>query len=69
MTPAEEARQLLASLGVEGGRGLESRSPIDGVAIGGVAEAAPDDVMAACERGAAAFPAAMAVNTNPNNMM
>ena len=37
MTPAEEARQLLAELGVEGGGGLESRSPIDGQVIGSAA--------------------------------
>ncbi len=55
MTPAEEARQLLASLGVEGGGGLESRSPIDGGVIGSVIEASAADVTAACERAQDAF--------------
>ncbi|MFL6855208.1 MAG: aldehyde dehydrogenase family protein [Sphingomicrobium sp.] len=34
MSPAEEVRQLLESLGVESGGELESRSPIDGQVIG-----------------------------------
>ena len=36
MSPAEEARQLLESLGVESGGDLESRTPIDGQVIGHV---------------------------------
>jgi len=55
MTPAEEARQLLASLGVESGGALESRSPIDGSVIGSVREASGADVAAACERAQRAF--------------
>jgi len=55
MTPVEEARQLLASLGVEGGGRLESRSPIDGAVIGSVPEASASDVEAACERAQQAF--------------
>jgi aldehyde dehydrogenase (NAD+) len=55
MTPAEEARQLLASLGVETGGGLESRSPIDGGAIGSVPEASAADVTTACDRAQIAF--------------
>ena len=55
MTPAEEARQLLASLGVTSGGSLESRSPIDGGVIGSVIEASAADVTAACERAHQAF--------------
>jgi len=55
MTPAEEARQLLADLGVESGGSLESRSPIDGSLIGSVPEARADEVKAACERAQLAF--------------
>jgi len=55
MTPAEEARVLLSSLGVESGGALESRSPIDGSAIGSVPEASAADVEAACERAHQAF--------------
>ena len=55
MTAAEEARKLLAELGVVGGGGLESRSPIDGTAIGSVAEASAPDVAKACERAQQAF--------------
>ncbi len=55
MTPADEARQLLASLGVDGGGSLESRSPIDGGVIGSVSEANDADVTAACELAYAAF--------------
>jgi len=55
MTPVEEARQLLASLGVESGGRLESRSPIDGAVIGSVPEASASDVEAACERAQQAF--------------
>ncbi|HEU0310996.1 MAG TPA: aldehyde dehydrogenase family protein [Sphingomicrobium sp.] len=55
MTPVEEARQLLASLGVTSQGSLESRSPIDGQVIGNVVEASANDVMAACERAHTAF--------------
>ena len=55
MNSAEEARQLLASLGVTSGGGMESRSPIDGQRIGAVSEAATPDVTAACERAHRAF--------------
>jgi aldehyde dehydrogenase (NAD+) len=55
MTPAEEARQLLASLGIEGRGGLDSRSPIDGNVIGAVPEANPADVIAACGKAHQAF--------------
>jgi aldehyde dehydrogenase (NAD+) len=55
MTPAEEARQLLASLGVTGEGCLESRSPIDGAVIGSVAEASSADVTAACEQAQEAY--------------
>ena len=55
MTPAEEARQLLASLGVTGCGALESRSPIDGGVMGSVAEASADGVQAACELAHQAF--------------
>ena len=55
MSPAEEARQLLATLGVENGGSLESRSPIDGSLIGAVPEASADDVRQACERAKGAF--------------
>ncbi|HET9336560.1 MAG TPA: aldehyde dehydrogenase family protein [Sphingomicrobium sp.] len=55
MNSAEEARQLLAELGVEGVGELESRSPIDGQIIGGVPEASPADVTAACKRAQQAF--------------
>ena len=55
MSPAEEARDLLAQLGVSGGGGLESRSPIDGSVIGSVAESTSTEVSKACERAQAAF--------------
>ena len=55
MTPADEARQLLASLGVNGRGTLESRSPIDGQVIGCVAEASSAEVGAVCERAQKAF--------------
>ena len=55
MTLTEEARQLLAGLGVESRGALESRSPIDGQVIGSVAEASPVDITAACERAHQAF--------------
>ena len=55
MSPADEARQLLARLGVTSAGKLVSQSPIDGKEIGSVNEAAPGDVAAACERAQAAF--------------
>lgn len=55
MTPAEEARQLLSSLGVESDGGLESRSPIDGGVIGSVHQASTAEVAMACERAQVAF--------------
>ena len=55
MSPAEEARDLLAQLGVSGSGGLESRSPIDGSVIGSVAESTSTEVSKACERAQAAF--------------
>jgi aldehyde dehydrogenase (NAD+) len=55
MSPADEARQLLESLGVGCSGSLESRSPIDGRVIGSVAEASDADVEAACERAYRAF--------------
>ena len=55
MSPAEEARQLLAQLGVTGTGSLESQSPIDGQLIGSVAEASAADVASACERAQKAF--------------
>ena len=55
MSPAEEACQLLAQLGVSGSGSFESRSPIDGQRIGSVAEASAADVTAACERAQKAF--------------
>ena len=55
LSPSEEARRLLAQLGVTGGRGLESRSPIDGQVIGSVTEATAADVAAACDRAHGAF--------------
>ena len=55
MTPADEARDLLAQLRVQVGGNLESRSPIDGQVIGSVTEAMPAEVAAACERAQSAF--------------
>jgi aldehyde dehydrogenase (NAD+) len=55
MNPADEARELLATLGVVGSGTLESRSPIDGQVIGSVAEASKADVEAACARAQSAF--------------
>jgi aldehyde dehydrogenase (NAD+) len=54
MSPAEEARGLLDTLGVRCSGALESRSPIDGAIIGCVAEAA--GATGACERAHSAFP-------------
>ena len=55
MSPTEEARDLLAKLGVTGSGTLISHSPIDGQEIGSVAEATPADVAASCERAQQAF--------------
>jgi aldehyde dehydrogenase (NAD+) len=55
MTTAEEARSLLEQLGVRSSGSLEARSPIDGKAIGSVAEASPSDVSAACGSAHRAF--------------
>ncbi len=52
---ADEARDLLARLGVEGGGTLVSRSPIDGETIGSVAEASAADVTNACGEAQQAF--------------
>jgi aldehyde dehydrogenase (NAD+) len=55
MSPADEARELLAALGVTSSGALESRSPIDGQVIGSVAEASKADVDAVCARAKSAF--------------
>ena len=55
MTPADEACELLAQLGVESSGTLASYSPIDGGLIGSVAEASVADVTAACDRAHQAF--------------
>jgi len=55
MTPADEARDLLAQLGVASSGSLVSHSPIDGQPIGSVEEATADEVSAACERAHSAF--------------
>ena len=55
MNPADETRQLLATLGVAVSGGLESRSPIDGQVIGSVAIASAHDVEAACAHANDAF--------------
>ena len=55
MSPAEEAREILSMLGVDGGGTMVSRSPIDGSIIGSAAESTAADVTAACERASAAF--------------
>ena len=55
MSPADEARELLATLGVESSGALESRSPIDGQVIGSVIEASKADVKGACEQAQSAF--------------
>jgi aldehyde dehydrogenase (NAD+) len=55
MTPAEEARQVLATLGVMSTGAMDSRSPIDGQAIGSVTEASAADVEAACAHAQDAF--------------
>jgi len=55
MSPADEARALLASLGVACSGSLQSQSPIDGAVIGCVAEASSGDVAAACAAADEAF--------------
>jgi aldehyde dehydrogenase (NAD+) len=55
VSTADEARELLAQLGVASGGSLVSRSPIDGQAIGSVAQANAADVTAACEAAQQAF--------------
>jgi aldehyde dehydrogenase (NAD+) len=55
MSPADEARELLAKLGVTDSGSLISHSPIDGQPIGSVVEAGPADVSAACGRAQQAF--------------
>jgi aldehyde dehydrogenase (NAD+) len=55
MSPAEEVRDLLAQLGVQGSGSLESRSPIDGQVIGSVPQASSADVAAASQRAQQAF--------------
>jgi aldehyde dehydrogenase (NAD+) len=55
LSTADEARDLLAQLGVESGGALVSRSPIDGQAIGNVEEAGAAEVTAACEKAQQAF--------------
>ena len=55
MSAAEDARQLLAALGVTVAGDMASRSPIDGQVIGSVAAASPADVEAACARAQQAF--------------
>src|SRR5688572_5049579 len=52
---ADEARELLAQLGVASDGSLVSRSPIDGQKIGSVAEASAAEVTGACDRGQQAF--------------
>jgi aldehyde dehydrogenase (NAD+) len=55
MSTVDEARDLLARLGVASGGSLASHSPIDGQPIGSVGEATPDEVTTACERAHKAF--------------
>jgi aldehyde dehydrogenase (NAD+) len=55
MSPADEARDLLAGLGVTGSGSLVSHSPIDGQPIGSVHQATATDVEAACELAQWAF--------------
>ena len=55
MSPADEARDLLAQLGVTGSGSLASHSPIDGQPIGSVEEANATIVSAACDRAQGAF--------------
>jgi aldehyde dehydrogenase (NAD+) len=55
MNPADEARELLATLGGTASGSMESRSPIDGQVIGSVTAASPRDVETACTRAHNAF--------------
>lgn len=55
MSPAEETGKLLASLGARAEGSLVSHSPIDGVAIGSVAEATTGEVELSCAEAAEAF--------------
>src|ERR1044072_2252504 len=55
MKTSDEARDLLAKLGVSDSGSLSSHSPIDGQPIGSVVEATPADVRAACESAQRAF--------------
>ena len=55
MSPADEARELLTTLGVTGGGSLGSRSPIDGQTIGSVSKASAQDVAKAGAKAAEAF--------------
>ncbi|MCL6740440.1 aldehyde dehydrogenase family protein [Sphingomonas sp. RB56-2] len=55
MSPADEARDLLAQLGVTSSGTLASHSPIDGQQIGSVEEASAAAVAAACDRAQGAF--------------
>ena len=55
MSPSEEARDILTSLGVQSGGTLVSNSPIDGKPIGSAVEASAADVAAACDRAQQAF--------------
>ena len=55
MSPTDEAREILAQLGVSGRGSMHSFSPIDGRAIGGVNEASGADVEAACALAQQAF--------------
>ena len=55
MTIADEARQILATLGVAAKGTMECRSPIDGQVIGSVIEASAPDVEGACAHAQDAF--------------
>jgi aldehyde dehydrogenase (NAD+) len=55
ITPAEDALQVLATLGVAASGAMESRSPIDGQVIGTVPAASAGDVEAACAHAQDAF--------------
>jgi aldehyde dehydrogenase (NAD+) len=55
MTPADDARQVFAAIGVTVSGGMESRSPIDGQVIGSVTAATAADVEAACAYAQDAF--------------
>jgi aldehyde dehydrogenase (NAD+) len=61
LSPAEEARSILADLGVSAdalsGKALAARSPIDGALIGHLAVASPADAAAAIGRAQSAFQA------------